>query len=63
MFLWEFAIYTFQDLKTQFISFKLMFWHGAIPIFLDIFVAPQRAPAQQDLGTQIIDDPVFFRAK
>ena len=23
MFLWEFVIYTFQDLKTQFISFKL----------------------------------------
>ena len=50
MFLWKFVIYTFQDLKTQFISFKLMFWHAwlafhqhAIPIFLDIFVAPQRA--------------------
>ena len=28
MFLWEFVIYTFQDLKTQFISFKLMFWHA-----------------------------------
>ena len=28
MFLLEFVIYTFQDLKTQFISFKLMFWHA-----------------------------------
>ena len=27
-FLWEFVIYTFQDLKTQFKSFQLMFWHA-----------------------------------
>ena len=27
-FFWEIVIYTFQDLKTQFISFQLMFWHA-----------------------------------
>ena len=70
MFLWEFVIYTFQDLKTQFISFKLMFWHAWLafhqqrhPHLSWHLCGPAKSSAQQDLGTQIIDDPVFFRAK
>ena len=69
MFLWEFVIYTFQDLKTQFISFKLMFWHAWLafhqqrhPHLSWHLCGPAKSPAQQDLGTQIIDDPVFFHA-
>ena len=70
MFLWEFVIYTFQDLKTQFISFKLMFWRAWLashqqrhPHLSWHLCGPAKSSAQQDLGTQIIDDPVFFRAK
>ena len=70
MFLWEFVIYTFQDLKAQFISFKLMFWHAWLafhqqrhPHLSWHLCGPAKSSAQQDLGTQIIDDPVFFRAK
>ena len=70
MFLWEFVIYTFQDLKAQFISFKLMFWHAWLvfhqqrhPHLSWHLCGPAKSSAQQNLGTQIIDDPVFFRAK
>ena len=70
MFLWEFVIYSFQDLKTQFISFKLTFWHAWLafhqqrhPHLSWHLCGPAKSSAQQDLGTQIIDDPVFFRAK
>ena len=70
MFLWEFVIYTFQDLKTQFISFKLMFWHAWLafhqqrhPHLSWHLCGPAKSSAQQDLWTQIIDDPVFPRAK
>ena len=67
MFLWEFVIYTFQDLKTQFISFKLMFWHAWLAFHQQChphlswhLCGPAKSSAQQDLGTQIIDDPVFL---
>ena len=70
MFLWEFVIYTFQDLKTQFISLKLMFWHAWLafhqqrhPHLSWHLCGPAKSSAQQDLGTQINDDPVFFRVK
>ena len=69
-FFLEFVIYTFQDLKTQFISFQLMFWHAWLafhqqrhPHLSWHLCGPAKSSAQQDLGTQIIDDPVFFRAK
>ena len=69
-FLWEIVIYTFQDLKTQFISFQLMFWHAWLafhqqrhPHLSWHLCGPAKSSAQQDLGTQIIDDPVVFRAK
>ena len=70
MFLWKFVIYTFHDPKAQFISFKLMFWHAWLafhqqrhPHLSWHLCGPAKSSAQQDLGTQIIDDPVFFRAK